>query len=566
MKKSVHLLKLFLLAAVIVFLPVLPAFATTYKTNFHDYLQAYYSKRYSVGDATMGGNVYEQALLFNTYNGVAGEADFNLEGHFKSMTFYTAHADSTSSLSTRTVRIYTDDNLAYELEVKNGDLPVQGSITLSGVKQLRICVDGSGYYNTCIGGIQIVNDGYSREQKLQPITSNLLKNVTPYNSTRYSTTDQINMCDKIWENPLCFNTYNGVTAYANFNLEGYYKQLSFYVGNESASDASDRKLTIYGDNGKVLYTNTINYNQIMMPVKVDVTGVHQLKIEVGPAGYFQTVLCGANLVSDGIVRSVSLDQAALILDDNNKSAYLLATIVPEDAANKNLVWTSSDEDVATVSVDGLVTGTGPGECTITVKTVSGGYTAQCQVNSSVTKIEKISNTITASDLTLTAKKKIQTATLKASAEGGAELRYTSNNKSVNVSSTGTITVAKEFTGIAVITINSAETDRYNAATKKIKVKVSPEKPVLTVKSSKKGQITVKWTPQKNVSGYQIQYSLNSGLKNAAKKNISKAKAKTATLKKLKAGKKYYVRIRSYVKVGKEVLYSQWNKKSVKVKK
>ena len=178
MKKSVHLLKLFLLATVIVFLPVLPAFATTYKTNFHDYLQAYYSKRYSVGDATMGGNVYEQALLFNTYNGVAGEADFNLEGHFKSMTFYTAHADSTSSLSTRTVRIYTDDNLAYELEVKNGDLPVQGSITLSGVKQLRICVDGSGYYNTCIGGIQIVNDGYSREQKLQPITSNLLKNVT----------------------------------------------------------------------------------------------------------------------------------------------------------------------------------------------------------------------------------------------------------------------------------------------------------------------------------------------------------------------------------------------------
>jgi hypothetical protein len=57
---------------------------------------------------------------------------------------------------------------------------------------------------------------------------------------------------------------------------------------------------------------------------------------------------------------------------------LVATVYPEVAPNKNVLWTSSNEAVATVA-DGLVTGTGEGSATITVTTEDGGHTATCIV-------------------------------------------------------------------------------------------------------------------------------------------------------------------------------------------
>ena len=58
---------------------------------------------------------------------------------------------------------------------------------------------------------------------------------------------------------------------------------------------------------------------------------------------------------------------------------LNATVEPEDAENKSVTWESSDEAVATVDENGLVTGKSAGSATVTVRTVDGGYTAQCSV-------------------------------------------------------------------------------------------------------------------------------------------------------------------------------------------
>ena len=550
----------------------LPVFAANVTSNFNDYLEPYGGTRYTIKDATMGGNIYEKALAFNTYNSVEGEANFNLEGHFRSMSFMVAHEDSKSVLSSRTIKIFADGKLVCEDLIKNGDLPEthKHSISLVGVKHLRIWVSGtSGSYNTCFGGMQIVSDGLTREKKLEPVSSNLLENVKPYNSNRYSTEDEAMMCDKVWKNVLCFNTYNSVTGYANFNLEGNYTKLSFYVGHEHALGLKgDRPLTVYGDSNEKLYETTVAYNQNMLPVTIDVTGVHQLKFEVGGSGSFRTIIGGANLVSNGAVRSISLDQEALIFSDDNKSAYLKASIVPPDATNKDVTWSSSDTSVATVTSAGLVTGVGPGECTITAKTVSGGYTATCQVNSTVTKVEMIANTIIASDMKFVAKAKAQSKAIGASAEGGAQLTYSSNNSKVKVSSAGKITVAKNFAGVAVITINSSATGRYNASKKDIKVTVTPAAPTAgTCKNSGKKRFTVTWKPLKYVTGYQVQYSLKSNFSKKVTKFVKKAATKKLTVKNLKLGKKYYVRIRSYVRVGSKLLYSQWSKKkTVKIRK
>lgn len=58
---------------------------------------------------------------------------------------------------------------------------------------------------------------------------------------------------------------------------------------------------------------------------------------------------------------------------------LTATVLPENATNKNVTWTSGVPEVATVSDDGTVVAMAMGASTITVRTVDGGYTANCAV-------------------------------------------------------------------------------------------------------------------------------------------------------------------------------------------
>ena len=80
------------------------------------------------------------------------------------------------------------------------------------------------------------------------------------------------------------------------------------------------------------------------------------------------------------------------------------------------------------------------------------------------------------------------------------------------------------------------------------------------------QITLKWKSQKNITGYQIEYSLKKDFSGSKKVTVKKAKTLTTTIKKLKAGQAYYVRIRTYTTVKKKNYFSAWSKaKAVKTK-
>ncbi len=78
------------------------------------------------------------------------------------------------------------------------------------------------------------------------------------------------------------------------------------------------------------------------------------------------------------VESVSLNK-------NEKALYvgeyetLTATVLPENAENKNVTWGSSAPSVASVDQNGKVTATGAGTATITVTTKDGNKTASCEV-------------------------------------------------------------------------------------------------------------------------------------------------------------------------------------------
>jgi uncharacterized protein YjdB len=78
------------------------------------------------------------------------------------------------------------------------------------------------------------------------------------------------------------------------------------------------------------------------------------------------------------VTGVSLNKTALTLEEG-RTETLAVSVLPEDAANKNLNWSSSAPDVAAVSEAGLVSAVAAGTATITVTSVDGGYTANCTV-------------------------------------------------------------------------------------------------------------------------------------------------------------------------------------------
>ena len=87
-----------------------------------------------------------------------------------------------------------------------------------------------------------------------------------------------------------------------------------------------------------------------------------------------------------------------------------------------------------------------------------------------------------------------------------------------------------------------------------------------VKGAKKA-ISVIWKKVGGVKGYQIQVATDKKFKKNKKTvNIKKQKTTKTTVKKLKAKKKYYVRVRTYKIVNGKKVYSSWSKvKSVKTK-
>jgi len=78
------------------------------------------------------------------------------------------------------------------------------------------------------------------------------------------------------------------------------------------------------------------------------------------------------------VENVTLDKTTLELTEGEKTS-LKATIIPSDAVNQEMSWSSSDQTIASVSALGDVLALKAGETTITVTTVDGGFKASCKV-------------------------------------------------------------------------------------------------------------------------------------------------------------------------------------------
>ena len=149
--------------------------------------------------------------------------------------------------------------------------------------------------------------------------------------------------------------------------------------------------------------------------------------------------------------------------------------------------------------------------------------------------------------------------------GGKKLKagtdYTfkwSNASSKNVGSyTITITGKGNYTGVT-----------------KASYKINPKGTSLKKPKKAKKAIKVKWKKQSakmaksRITGYQIQLATDSKFtKNKKTVNVKGYKKVSKKVKKLKGGKKYYIKIRTYKTVGGTKYYSGWSKvRTIKTKK
>ena len=117
----------------------------------------------------------------------------------------------------------------------------------------------------------------------------------------------------------------------------------------------------------------------------------------------------------------------------------------------------------------------------------------------------------------------------------------------------TTTVAPTPTTTAKVTTTQKPTAQ--------KVSVGNTRITKIVKTKKSAKVIYKKIAK--VSGYQLQLSRSSKFKKAVTKTTKKVSYK---FKKLKANKKYYVRVRGYVKTSNGTAYGKWRKKNFKTAK
>jgi len=161
------------------------------------------------------------------------------------------------------------------------------------------------------------------------------------------------------------------------------------------------------------------------------------------------------------VTGVTLDKSELELTEGD-TAELVATVTPDDADNKNVVWSSSDESVATVDQHGKVTAVKEGVAIITVTTEDGGKIATCEVT--VNKKEEpvpdpipvVYVTLDKAELELIEGENYHlVATVCPSYADNKNVVWSSNDESIaTVDQHGKVTALKE--GVAIITVTSED--------------------------------------------------------------------------------------------------------------
>ena len=240
------------------------------------------------------------------------------------------------------------------------------------------------------------------------------------------------------------------------------------------------------------------------------------------------------------VNGVSLNKTSVSVKAGG-TTKLTATVLPENASDKNVTWSTSNKSVATVSSSGKVMALKPGTAVITVTTKDGGKTAKCTVTVKSVKASKI--TLNKSKATVRTGRKLQLkATISPDNTTDKTVKWTTSKKSVaTVNSKGVVkAVGKSGTvKITAVTANGKKAT-CKITVKPVKVKkVSLKKSKVSVKAGKTVKLKTVISPGDATDKRLIWKSKDKKIAKVSSKGVVKGvkKGKTTITVTTKDGKK-----------------------------
>ncbi len=206
-----------------------------------------------------------------------------------------------------------------------------------------------------------------------------------------------------------------------------------------------------------------------------------------------------------------------------ESVSLSATVVPSNASNKNVTWSSNNTGVATVSA-GKVTGIKAGTAVITAKTADGGFAASCTVtvNNKTVSVTGITLSKTSSSITVGESVSLS-ATVVPSNASNKNVTWSSNNTGVATVSAGKVTGIKA--GTAIITAKTADGGFTASCTITVNAKVAAE-PTNSKTISVTG-ITLNASSVKIIVGNDSNLLASVSPSNASNKNVNWSSSDTS---------------------------------------
>jgi len=251
-------------------------------------------------------------------------------------------------------------------------------------------------------------------------------------------------------------------------------------------------------------TDATNKNVTWTSSDTDVASVHDGLVTAKKAGTAVitvitedgnfTAVCAVTVTQP--VTGVELNKSSLTLQVG-ESEGLLAAVLPDDAINKQVVWTSSNSSVASVSQNGAVTALKVGTAVITVTTADGGFTATCNITVEPKKVTGVTLNKTTLTLKVGLTETLSAAVMPSDASDKAVTWSSDNTAVAAVSSGGVVTAVKE--GTATITVTTAD----GGFTATCAVTVVPNKielkPGLGYKLNESGTIVYNIKPETKVS-------------------------------------------------------------------
>ena len=171
--------------------------------------------------------------------------------------------------------------------------------------------------------------------------------------------------------------------------------------------------------------------------------------------------CSVTVVKSA--ESLELDKTAAEITEG-ETLQLAATVLPEDATDQTVTWTSSDEGVATVDANGMVTAVAPGTATITATTNDGSnLTAACTVTVKPAVVPATSVTLNETSAEVTVGETLQlTATVLPENASNPTVTWSSSDDAIaTVDANGLVTAVAA--GTATITASTNDGSNLSAS-------------------------------------------------------------------------------------------------------